>query len=245
MDAGRKKGGWHIILHTACLPTSLEETWRGTSQGLPQHCVHDGSLCKQNLATSVLRCHLVCVPSFDRRGTYTVFFVTLSPDSIKVGSSHRGKCRKTDGMDLDALFIMQVPPFKAVHQDMMPNVDELSSNVAEATTFAETEAWEHKRCGVYRKEVCRSRSKLHHCLRRRADRSPCIPPSPVRRNILRFFCGTRCYHRLSFTCQWTPNIVPVTVLPSSMIKQSNFENLPFSMPGRAARTWVAQRAWTA
>ena len=54
--------------------------------------------------------------------------------------------------------------------------------------------------------------------------------------------GTPCYCKLSFTCQWTTNIVPVTVLPSSRTKQSNFEDFLFSLPGRAAQTWLAQKA---
>ena len=37
--------------------------------------------------------------------------------------------------------------------------------------------------------------------------------------------------RLWFACQWTPSMVPVTVLPSSMTEQSNFEDVPFSMLG--------------
>ena len=31
-------------------------------------------------------------------------------------------------------------------------------------------------------------------------------------------------------------------LPPSMTKQSNFEDVPFSKPGRAAQTWLAQKA---
>ena len=46
----------------------------------------------------------------------------------------------------------------------------------------------------------------------------------------------RCWSvRLLFTCQWTPNIAPVTVFPSSMTEQSSFEDVPFSMPGRACQ----------
>ena len=39
--------------------------------------------------------------------------------------------------------------------------------------------------------------------------------------------GTPCHCKFSFTCQWTTNIVPVTFLPSSMTKQSNFEDVLF------------------
>ena len=68
---------------------------------------------------------------------------------------------------------------------------------------------------------------------------------PVRRSISRFLCRHASLLQTFVTCQWSPNIVPVTVLPSSMIKQCKFENVPFSMPGRAAWIWLAQRAWTA
>ena len=43
------------------------------------------------------------------------------------------------------------------------------------------------------------------------------------------------------TFQWAPNIVRVTLLLSSKIKQ--IQNVPFSMPGRAAWIWLAQSAW--
>ena len=42
----------------------------------------------------------------------------------------------------------------------------------------------------------------------------------------------RYWKELSFTCQWIPNIVPVTVLPSSMTEPSNFEDVPVNRPGR-------------
>ena len=52
--------------------------------------------------------------------------------------------------------------------------------------------------------------------------------------------GTPCHCKFSFTCQWTTNIVPVTFFPSSMTKQSNFEDVLFSLPGRANQTWLVQ-----
>ena len=57
-------------------------------------------------------------------------------------------------------------------------------------------------------------------------------------------CKTDSYllpRHLECTCQWI-NIVPVTVFPPSMTKQSNFDDVPFSKPGRAARTWLSQKA---
>ena len=44
-------------------------------------------------------------------------------------------------MDPSAPFTMQVPSFKVVLMNTMPNVDVLSGRVVKATTFAETEAW--------------------------------------------------------------------------------------------------------
>ena len=108
---------------------------------------------------------------------------STAPDSswrsLLIASSHGGEHR----MNLSAPFIIHVPPFKAVLMNTIPNVDVLSSNVAEATTFAETENLGGDRCCVHRKQVCRSRSKLHHCLRR-ADRSPSTSTSHFPRRSL-------------------------------------------------------------
>merc|ERR1712061_649647 len=52
---------------------------------------------------------------------------------------------KADGlycMNLSAPFLMQVPPFKAVINELLPHVDFLFGNETEAQTWAETEGWE-------------------------------------------------------------------------------------------------------
>ena len=72
------------------------------------------------------------------------FFVTVSPESIEIASSHCKEQGKMYCMNLSAPFIMQVPPFKAVLMKTMPNVDVLFGNETEAATFAETEGWEEK-----------------------------------------------------------------------------------------------------
>ena len=51
------------------------------------------------------------------------FFVTVSPGSIEIESSHCSEQGKTYCMNLSAPFIMQVPPFKAVMMKTMPDVD--------------------------------------------------------------------------------------------------------------------------
>ena len=51
------------------------------------------------------------------------FFVTVSPGSIEIASSHCSEQGKTYCMNLSAPFIMQVPPFKAVLMKTMPDLD--------------------------------------------------------------------------------------------------------------------------
>ena len=69
-----------------------------------------------------------------------------------------------------------------------------------------------------------------------ANGPPPLASAKKHQTLLARACATteRCWSvRLLFTCQWTPNILPVTVLPSSMTEQSNFKDIPFSLPGRA------------
>ena len=69
---------------------------------------------------------------FQGRQVYSAgFFVTVSLVSIGIASSHGGEHRKTYGTNLSALFTMQVPPFKAVLMNTIPNVHVLSYNMAE------------------------------------------------------------------------------------------------------------------
>eukprot|EP00450_Noctiluca_scintillans_P004816 CAMPEP_0194502548 /NCGR_PEP_ID=MMETSP0253-20130528/26108_1 /TAXON_ID=2966 /ORGANISM="Noctiluca scintillans" /LENGTH=474 /DNA_ID=CAMNT_0039344711 /DNA_START=40 /DNA_END=1464 /DNA_ORIENTATION=- len=72
------------------------------------------------------------------------FFITVSPESIELASSHCNEKGKTYCMNLSAPFIMEVPPFKEVLMKTMPNIDVLFGNETEAATFATTEGWEEK-----------------------------------------------------------------------------------------------------
>merc|ERR1719453_1027484 len=47
-------------------------------------------------------------------------------------------------MNLSAPFLMQVPPFKAVFVEMLPQCDFLFGNETEAQTWADTEGWDTK-----------------------------------------------------------------------------------------------------
>jgi len=70
------------------------------------------------------------------------FFVTVSPDSMRIAAK---KCLETGAnycLNLSAPFLMQVPPFKAVLNEIIPYTDFLFCNETEAQTGAETEGWE-------------------------------------------------------------------------------------------------------
>jgi len=70
------------------------------------------------------------------------FFITVSPDSIKLASRQQAETGNIYCMNLSAPFLMQVPPFKACFVDTMPYVDYLFGNETEASTWAETEGWD-------------------------------------------------------------------------------------------------------
>jgi len=75
--------------------------------------------------------------------TYSAgFFITVSPEAIKLASQEAAKTGSIYCLNLSAPFLMQVPPFKAVFVETMPYVDFLFGNETEACTWAETEGWE-------------------------------------------------------------------------------------------------------
>jgi adenosine kinase len=70
------------------------------------------------------------------------FFITVCPDAMKAACA---EAEKHDGLycvNLSAPFLMQVPPFKAVYNELMPKVDFLFGNETEAQTWADTEGWD-------------------------------------------------------------------------------------------------------
>jgi len=73
------------------------------------------------------------------------FFVTVSPESIKLASEEAAKTGALYCMNLSAPFICQVPPFRKVLTETMPLVDFLFGNETEAAAFAEgEEGWDPK-----------------------------------------------------------------------------------------------------
>lgn len=72
------------------------------------------------------------------------FFITVSPESMKLASQEAARRGALYCLNLAAPFLMQVPPFKAVITELLPNVDFLFGNETEAQTWAEVEGWETK-----------------------------------------------------------------------------------------------------
>ena len=69
------------------------------------------------------------------------FFMTVSPDSMEMVAKHAAASGKTYCLNLSAPFLMQVPPFKAALDTLMPYVDILFGNETEALTYSEVAGW--------------------------------------------------------------------------------------------------------
>mmetsp|Transcript_29809 Transcript_29809/g.85553 ORF Transcript_29809/g.85553 Transcript_29809/m.85553 type:complete len:342 (-) Transcript_29809:28-1053(-) len=73
------------------------------------------------------------------------FFITVSPESIKLASEEAMKTGALYCMNLSAEFICQVPPFRKVLNETLPLVDILFGNETEAAAFAGgEEGWDPK-----------------------------------------------------------------------------------------------------
>merc|ERR1719163_439213 len=70
------------------------------------------------------------------------FFITVSPASMKLAAAETVRQGSLYCLNLAAPFIMQVPPFKAVCNELLPYVDFLFGNETEFQTWAEVEGWE-------------------------------------------------------------------------------------------------------
>eukprot|EP00931_Biecheleriopsis_adriatica_P031026 TRINITY_DN1822_c0_g1_i1.p1 TRINITY_DN1822_c0_g1~~TRINITY_DN1822_c0_g1_i1.p1 ORF type:complete len:478 (+),score=137.91 TRINITY_DN1822_c0_g1_i1:81-1514(+) len=66
------------------------------------------------------------------------FFMTVCPDAMEIA------CKQDSiyCLNLSAPFLMEVPPFKACLDNLMPNVDFLFGNETEAKTYAKVAGWE-------------------------------------------------------------------------------------------------------
>jgi len=69
------------------------------------------------------------------------FFLTVSPESAMDMSKHANETGKTYCLNLSAPFIMEVPPFKAAVDSLLPTTDFLFGNESEAATFGKVQGW--------------------------------------------------------------------------------------------------------
>ena len=70
------------------------------------------------------------------------FFMTVSPESMTTVAKYATEKGKTYCLNLAAPFLMEVPPFKATLDELMPYVDYLFGNETEAKTFSKVSGWE-------------------------------------------------------------------------------------------------------
>jgi len=70
------------------------------------------------------------------------FFITVSPESMDIASEKTVEKGTTYCLNLSAPFIVQVPPFRAQLEKLLPATDYLFGNEDEARAYAEAVGWE-------------------------------------------------------------------------------------------------------
>merc|ERR1711933_685424 len=70
------------------------------------------------------------------------FFITVSPESMDIASEKTVEKGTTYCLNLSAPFIVQVPPFRAQLEKLLPATDYLFGNETEAQAYAEAVGWE-------------------------------------------------------------------------------------------------------
>jgi len=84
------------------------------------------------------------------------FFATVSPASMEIAAKKTVETGAYYCLNLSAPFLMQVPPFKAALDSVLPYTDFLFCNETEALTWAECAEWGTKDCA----EIALKLSKL-------------------------------------------------------------------------------------
>jgi len=72
------------------------------------------------------------------------FFITVSPEAMDLASEEVLKHGGTYCLNMSAPFIVQVPPFKAQLDKLLPACDYLFGNETEAQAYAEASGWDTK-----------------------------------------------------------------------------------------------------
>jgi len=70
------------------------------------------------------------------------FFITVSPESMDIASEKMAATKGTYCLNLSAPFIVQVPPFRAQLEKLLPTTDYLFGNETEAQAYAEAVGWD-------------------------------------------------------------------------------------------------------
>jgi len=70
------------------------------------------------------------------------FFITVSPESMDLASEETVKNGSMYCLNLSAPFIVQVPPFRAQLEKLLPACDILFGNESEALAYAEAVGWD-------------------------------------------------------------------------------------------------------
>jgi len=72
------------------------------------------------------------------------FFITVSPESMDIAAAKMIEKKGTYCLNLSAPFIVQVPPFRAQLEKLLPSTDYLFGNETEAQAYAEAVGWDTK-----------------------------------------------------------------------------------------------------
>lgn len=72
------------------------------------------------------------------------FFITVSPESMDIAAAKMIEKKGTYCLNLSAPFIVQVPPFRAQLEKLLPSTDFLFGNETEAQAYAEAVGWDTK-----------------------------------------------------------------------------------------------------
>lgn len=70
------------------------------------------------------------------------FFITSSPSTMQRVAEHCAEAGKTYCLNLSAVFLSEVPPFKEALQKLLPLTDVLFGNETEMAAWAASEGWE-------------------------------------------------------------------------------------------------------
>lgn len=93
------------------------------------------------------------------------FFMTVCPDAMLAAAKACNASGKKYCLNLAAPFLMQVPPFWAVMESLLPYCDIVFGNESEFETFAEKMEWDKANSAYYLLLATEMRPSIIHPLR--------------------------------------------------------------------------------